>query len=81
MSCSEMSHSLLTLLPKEASLKETSLYSLRQHMDPFLLTSSMTRFCSSCIVLSVDVLRVGIVTGIPAETRGLSNEPKKSPNG
>jgi hypothetical protein len=29
----------------------------------------------------VCALSVGIVTGIPAETRGLSNEPKKSPNG
>jgi ankyrin repeat protein len=29
----------------------------------------------------VRVLLIGIVTGIPAETRGLSNEPKKSPNG
>jgi hypothetical protein len=44
-----------------------------------------SRYGIPTVVINGDTPRedtwLGIVTGIPVETRGLSNEPKKSPNG
>jgi hypothetical protein len=45
-----------------------------KHLVRWLATLGLDKIDACCS-------RLGIVTGIPAETRGLSNEPKKSPNG